>query len=143
VAIRGGVTFDISNRYTTLAPGQCLVIAKNLAAFGTRYTTGSYPLVAGYDSQLANAGETLAVDDSLYGEVQSFIYDDQWYPTTDGGGYSLTIVDPFGTLDQWNVAQGWRASSQVFGTPGYAIPEPAAMLALALCGLWSYRRRMR
>jgi hypothetical protein len=144
LTLSAGVDFDVSNRHDMLAAGQCLVIARNLAAFGTRYPTGSYPLVGGYDSQLANGGETLAVDDPLYGEIQRFTYDDQWYPSTDGGGYSLELLDPFGPLDRWNMQAGWRPSALIFGSPGQAIPEPAAGVATLLCGLaWCLRRRRR
>src|SRR5439155_11960939 len=50
--------------------------------------------------------------------IQSFTYDDAWYPQTDGGGYSLVIRDPSGDLSNWGTQAGWRASYAPLGLPG-------------------------
>ena len=60
--------------------------------------------------------------------LQQFAYDDDWYPTTDGSGSSLEIVDAANPdLSVWGRPEGWRPSEQANGTPGR---PPAARLLL-------------
>jgi hypothetical protein len=40
-------------------------------------------------------------------------------PSTDGEGYSLTIISSFGALDSWNHAEAWRSSATRDGSPGF------------------------
>ncbi|NLF39680.1 hypothetical protein GX586_09560 [bacterium] len=140
-AFTKGIQYDLSNSLVQLAPQQCLVIAKNPAAFVTRYDTSSYAVVGGYAQSLDNSGEQIAFDDALYSTVQDFAYIDTWYPETDGGGYSLTIKNVSGPVDLWNTQEGWRGSFLQLGTPGYIeVPEPACLLFLLAA--FAARRRM-
>jgi len=41
-----------------------------------------------------------------------------WQPTTDGGGYTLSIVDPLADRGTWGDAASWKASGQILGSPG-------------------------
>ena len=43
---------------------------------------------------LADAGENLTLVDGLGRQSHDFDYEDDWYPHTDGEGYSLTSMDP-------------------------------------------------
>jgi hypothetical protein len=60
-------------------------------------------------------------------QIHSFTYDDDWYPTTDNGGYSLVIRDPAADLAAWNTAPGWRASNALQGSPGAADAQPGSV----------------
>ena len=50
------------------------------------------------------------------GIIHDFRYFDTWHPTTDGGGYSLVIIDDSGLIGSWDTAVAWQASSQIGGT---------------------------
>ncbi|NLF39679.1 hypothetical protein GX586_09555 [bacterium] len=140
-AFTKGIQYDLSNSLVQLAPQRCIVVAKNPAAFATRYDTSSYAVVGGYAESLNNSGEPIAFDDALYSTVQDFAYSDTWYPETDGGGYSLTINEAGGAVELWNTQEGWRASFANLGTPGYIeVPEPACLLLLLAA--FAARRRM-
>ncbi len=112
-----GVNFDFAqSEVTRLRPGQRVVIVEDIGAFTTRY--GANRLVAGqWTGQLSNGGETLTV---MAGDqiLQQFRYSDQWYPSTDGLGPSLEVVDESADdLQQWNRSEGWRPSNAPGGTP--------------------------
>ncbi len=72
--------------------GYCLVV-KDLAAFQAKYGS-KLPVVGEYTGSLDNGGEQIELVDAMGTVIQSFTYDDNWYKTTDGGGYSLTVKNP-------------------------------------------------
>ena len=101
-----------------LAPGEYVVIVRNLEAFSERYDADGINIAGVYTGNLSNGSETLAVrgpGDLLLREVA---YVDAWYPETDGTGPSLTIVDAWGTGNAWNDAASWRPSAEIGGSPG-------------------------
>jgi hypothetical protein len=108
----------------SLGPGQRVVVARNRDAFVHRY--GDNILVAGEyggtidDFRLSNAGEPLRLEIATGDLIQEFTYDDDWVPATDGIGASLTIRDPRGELNLWNIAAGWHSSRRQEGSPGTA-----------------------
>ena len=59
--------------------------------------------------------------------IQQFTYFDTWYPTTDGPGKSLVIIDPLAALATWNDAASWSASTNDGGSPG--LSEPTVTIA--------------
>src|SRR5205814_10519103 len=103
--IAGGIDFTFPQGFK-LAPGARMVVAKNVAAFRSRY--GDVPGVAvlgPYGGQLSDGGEELIIQ-SATGQVSSrFTYNDSWYPQTDGGGFSLNIINPGGAIPSWIVKQ--------------------------------------
>ncbi|MCA9197740.1 MAG: chitobiase/beta-hexosaminidase C-terminal domain-containing protein, partial [Planctomycetales bacterium] len=115
-----GIGFDFASADDTrLAPGERIVVVENEAAFRVRY--GDQVRVAGqWAGGLSNNSEHVTVvsgDDVWY--IAS--YDDDWYPSTDGQGRSLEIVDvDTNDFAVWSTAAGWRASSVDGGTPGSA-----------------------
>ncbi len=116
-----GVTYAFSpTGNLMLAPGTCIVIAKNRTAFASRYGSPSIRLAPGaYTGSLDNAGETVKLEDRTNATILEFKYEDRWYKTTDGLGYSLTIKDPTNAnLDSWSDASAWRPSPQSGGSPG-------------------------
>ena len=51
-------------------------------------------------------------------QIHSFAYEDAWYDSTDGDGYSLVVLDINADISQWGERLGWKASSSVGGSPG-------------------------
>jgi len=97
-----------------LPPGETLVLAANPTAFVERYGAGRR--VAGpFTGRLDNAGERLRLVDAANEEIEDFEYDPNWFPSTDGGGASLELLDV--TLPGGSKAS-WRASRIVGGSPG-------------------------
>jgi hypothetical protein len=142
LSLTDGIDFSFSNR-TIVCPGEtCIVIARNLPAFASRYDTNGIVVVGEYAGSLANSSERVEIMDALAGPVQSFIYDDGWYPDTDGNGPSLMIRDVDAPAEQWSMAEGWEASFQPYGSPGYLVPEPIAASAALLAVVLALRRRI-
>jgi hypothetical protein len=100
------------------AGGYCLVV-KDLAAFQAKYGS-TLPVVGEYAGGLDNGGERIELVDAAGTIIQSFTYADDWYKTTDGGGYSLTVKDPkTSDVGSLNDPGAWRAASP---SPGRANP---------------------
>ncbi len=94
VTIGGGINFEfIEGASTALAPGGYVVIVENAAAFAQRYG-GGIAMAGEYSGRLSNGGEPIQLDDLDGGTILEFTYDDIWYPSTDGPGNSLVIIDP-------------------------------------------------
>ena len=106
-----------------LNPGEFIVVVHNRAAFLSRYGIGIR--VAGeFSGSLDNAGERLTLLGPLGEPILDFSYDPNWYPITDGGGFSLVAADPTAAPSTWGQAQNWRPSSSLGGSPGSADPPP-------------------
>jgi len=105
----------------SLAPGACMVIAKNRTAFASRYSSPSIRLAPGvYTGGLDNAGETIELRDRTSSTILEFKYEDSWFSKTDGQGYSLTIKNPANpNLDSWGDPGAWQPSPQPGGSPGF------------------------
>jgi hypothetical protein len=116
----GGATFTNGITYTfpsmTLAAGTRILLVKNIAAFESVYGTG-LPVVGTFAGAFNDAGEeiTLVQGNSV---VFDFTYKNSWYPITNGGGYSLTVLSATQAPALFSTAAGWRASELVNGTPG-------------------------
>ena len=90
-----GVEFDVTgSTVTALAPGQTTLVVRNLAAFTSRYGAG-VSIAGQYTGSLENNGERLQLVDASGEEILDFSYDNNWYPITDGLGFSLVIADEF------------------------------------------------
>ncbi|MCA9263133.1 MAG: lamin tail domain-containing protein, partial [Planctomycetales bacterium] len=117
VRLTSGVDFTFPA--LTLDGGDHVLVVNDLAAFEGHYGTGLF--VAGeYDGNLSNGGETirLQLPAPQPANILWFTYDDAWYPTTDGAGFSLVIVDAEASRERWTVAEGWRPSNFIGGSPG-------------------------
>jgi hypothetical protein len=113
--LAGGVELVFSS--VTLAPGERTVVVNNAGAFLERYGV-EIPAQREYSGNLSNAGESLTLLDAAGGVIESFTFDDAWYPETDGGGYSLVVANPADLLADLNTAAAWKASLQIDGSPG-------------------------
>lgn len=106
-----------------LSPGESIVVVKNRAAFQSRY--GPAIRVAGeYSGSLDNGGDHLVLLGPVGETILDFSYDPNWYPITDGDGFSLVIVDPNLPTSAWGLAQSWRPSETVGGSPAATDPAP-------------------
>jgi hypothetical protein len=116
VRLTKGIEFTFPQ--SQLAAREFVVVAGNLASFRLRY--GSSVRVAGqYSGNLSNNGEDIVLQLPLPLEsaIMRFSYSDQWYPTTDGGGQSLVIVDPMAHPAAWGLADSWQPADPTPGTP--------------------------
>ena len=120
VKFTDGISYTFQDgRNLMLAAGACIVIARNQAAFTSRYGSTINLAPGTYAGSLDNAGETIRLDDRTSSTILEFAYSDDWFAATDGQGYSLTIKNPASSdLDSWNHPGSWRASPQKNGSPG-------------------------
>jgi hypothetical protein len=116
--ISGGIDFVFPNR--TLAVAERAVVVKSRYAFTNRYGASLNAAVAGeYTGNLANDGNRLVLEGRVREPILDFSYDDDWYPITDGFGFSLVVVDENAAASAW--AQRAVATQCVLnGTPGQA-----------------------
>jgi hypothetical protein len=126
--IRGGLDFNFPNEL--LAPGEHAVIVKHLAAFQERYGAGPRVLGVYTNDNLANDNDRLVLEGGLREPILDFTYDDDWYPSTDGHGFSLQIVNDGAATDTWGLKQSWRASGVAGGTPSAADPGAAQIATI-------------
>ncbi|MBI4603601.1 MAG: lamin tail domain-containing protein [Planctomycetes bacterium] len=103
---------------TRLEPGEHAVVVRNRAVFEARYGAAGIKVAGEYGGKLDNEGDEIALQVGSSLTVQRFAFDDAWYPETDGGGYSLVIVNPGGAADLWSKPEGWRPSRELHGSPG-------------------------
>lgn len=120
VSFDDGITFSFRGSHVeSLPPGGFVLVVQNQAAFLSRYGKRLLSLIAGeYEGKLANGGETLRLVDFWNGTIAEFRYSDEWFPTTDGGGFSLTLVDPQSDPGTWGKPASWRPSAAFGGSPG-------------------------
>jgi hypothetical protein len=120
VSFEKGIAFRFAgSRVESLPSGGFVLVVQNEAAFTSRYGGELADLIAGqYDGKLANDGETLRLVDYWNGTIAQFDYSDDWFPTTDGGGFSLTLADPQSDPNAWNEPASWRPSATPGGSPG-------------------------
>lgn len=121
VTISGGI--EATDMQGLLEPGEYVVLVPEINRFATTYGD-EIRIVGYYDGALSNGGEELVVhlpaprDTSFDGAILRFTYDDAWFPTTDGDGYSLEVADQSGRISAWNQREGWRSSDELGGSPG-------------------------
>ncbi|MDE0570075.1 MAG: lamin tail domain-containing protein [Verrucomicrobiales bacterium] len=119
-----GINYSIPSG-TLLDPGKRIVIPSNFSAFVHRYgdlKNGTLLSHSFLDDQgnnkLSNAGERVLLYSADNVTVADFSYKDDrpWPVSADGNGYSLTLMMP-GTNNP-SLAQSWRSSLDLGGTPG-------------------------
>ena len=121
VRLSDGISFRFAPG-TQLPPDEHLVVTNDRRVFLQEYGVG-IPLAGEYDGQLNNAGESLALllPNPLDTAVLRFEFAPDWYPSTDGQGESLSIIDPLAHFRQWSDADQWLATSP---SPGRAAGGP-------------------
>ena len=86
-----GIDFTFSD--VELDPNECVVVVKDRSAFEAKYGT-AVNIAGRYSGSLANNGERIKLEDAIGRTILDFEYEDGWHPVTDGGGFSLTVIDP-------------------------------------------------
>jgi hypothetical protein len=130
-------TFTATNRVTSLAPGGRVLLVKSLAAFALRYPTVTNLVAGEYGGSLDNAGEELALVGPMGEPILDFSYDPNWYPLTDGEGFSLVAVNENAPPSAWTNAAQWRTSAYDGGSPGAADSAPVPVLPVLVNELLS------
>ncbi len=116
-----------------LAPGKYVLVVRNQAAFYARYPDFAGVIAGQYAGSLANEGERIRLEDAVGQTILDFKYSDGWRDITDGGGFSLTIINPANPdPNSWGEKDSWRASAFYGGSPGWddtgIIPEPGSVV---------------
>ena len=116
VSFTNGIDFTFPDM--TLAAGDYVLVVVDRSVFEAEYGLG-LAIAGEYAGRLDNGGERIRMEDVFGRPIQDFEYDDNWYPTTDGGGFSLTIVDPASDYpERWSSEAGWQPSAAEGGSPG-------------------------
>ncbi len=134
-----GIEFDFSTgRIDSLAPGERVLLVRNLVAFEAAYgsalpVTGEY-----FSGGLSNGGELVVLSFGGDLPLREVNYDDSspWPVAADGEGRSLVLIGPEGVPDHADPLN-WRSSVSNGGNPGQsdALPYPGGdLLAYALAG---------
>jgi hypothetical protein len=99
-----------------LVPGEHALVVKDILAFEAHYGVG-HRIAGQYQGSLSNGGERLVLQDAIGQVIADFTYQDSWYDSTDGEGFSLTVVEPL-HADGLSQQEAWRPSNAVGGSPG-------------------------
>jgi hypothetical protein len=115
-----------------LAPGAFCLVVNDRETFEALYGPG-LPIAGEYTGRLSNSGERIELRDALDEVILDFRYRDDWFDITDGMGFSLTVVDPAGTLAHlWGSRNTWRPSARAGGSPGFddrdEVPAPGTVV---------------
>ncbi len=118
-----GITYTFPNG-TLLAPGGFFVLARDAAAFATKYP--GVTVHGTYTGQLDNSGETLRLSHALGQTIFSVTYDDRtpWPTAPDFADFSLVPRSP-GASQAPDRGASWRASTNPGGSPGADDPTPS------------------
>jgi len=118
VSFTNGIDFTFGD--LELPPDEFALVVRNQEVFLTEYEGHPGILAGEYSGKLDNGGERITLVDALGKTIQSFRYKDGWYDITDGGGFSLTIVDPtdskvyrpdLGLVSHWKLDDGFGATA--------------------------------
>ncbi len=124
---------DLTFPSIELAPGKYVLVVKDQAAFYARYPDFAGVIAGQYAGSLANEGERIRLEDAVGQTILDFKYSDGWRDITDGGGFSLTVVNPANPdPNSWGEKDSWRASAFYGGSPGWddtgIVPEPGSVV---------------
>ncbi len=122
-----GIEFTFPD--VVLDPDEIILVVEDQAEFLSSYpSNGDDFMIAGTfsnGSKLSNGGETIVLQDALGLIIHDFTYTD-FYPVTDGNGFSLCMNDPLSSdSDQWNTTSSWSPSIAPGGNPGQSNSSPA------------------
>jgi hypothetical protein len=116
-----GIQFTFTNG-TRLGPGQFFLLARQAAAFQSKYPGVAISGI--YTGKLDNAGEQIRLSSPFDSTVFSITYNNRapWPIAADGFGFSAVPRDPVVPGNSDNGSH-WRASAAAGGSPGADDPE--------------------
>jgi len=101
-----------------LAPQAYVLVVRDAPAFEAQYGP-SLPVAGQYEGALSNKGEHIRLVDAIDQVIHDFEYDDKWYRSTDGDGFSLVLTGPVSSdPTQWGHQSLWSPSLAPNGSPG-------------------------
>ncbi len=117
IEFANGIDFVFPN--IDLAGNDKIVVVRNTAAFEAAYPDFNGVIAGQYTGSLDNDGDRILLQDAIGTVVHDFKFRDGWYGITDGGGFTLTVIDPNNTdLVLYGEKDAWRASTNKGGSPG-------------------------
>ncbi len=110
-----GITYTFPPGAAPLTPGERAVLVRNPEAFAKRYP--GVAITGAYQGKLANQGEKITLNKATGEVLVSLHYDDEngWPLSPDGRGDSLVLIKAEADPDN---SQNWRASLNLYGSPG-------------------------
>jgi len=119
VSISGGINFFFDEALIrTLEPGGYLILVRDWVTFVKRRNAADLPIAGQYEGALNDQGDHLVVKYGKTITILAFSYDPSWYPSTNGGGRSLVVEDPYADPALWSERGLWRPSAREGGSPG-------------------------
>jgi hypothetical protein len=111
----------------SIAPGEYLIVTVNALNFNGN----GYQVFQWASGGLSNAGEQVALLDTLGNIIDSVTYDNDngWPMPANGGCSSLELIDA--AFDN-SLASSWQGSFVLYGTPGAANSTPGASTAYTI-----------
>ena len=114
-----GLDFDFStSSIRELGPRQYVVVVRNLSVFQTRYDTQNILIAGQFSGRLGNDGDEIELRFGSGVVIQQFGFLDDWYPSTDGFGFSLVAQDESAPPPAWSEPAQWFPSGKPGGSPG-------------------------
>lgn len=105
-----GIQFNFgSNNITSLPAGARILLVRDINAFTLCYGPG-LPIAGQYKGSLANEGERLRLEDNDSEKILEFSYNREWFPASDGHGFSLVIRDDTIPWSTWGEKTNWEVS---------------------------------
>jgi hypothetical protein len=103
-----GINFTFPDLEIT--SGGYTVVVKDVNAFAARYGDSVNNVAGQYTGSLSDGGERIRLEDAIGQTILDFEYKDGWLDITDGGGYSLTIIDAADSdPGNWSLKESWCA----------------------------------
>jgi hypothetical protein len=124
VTFTSGIDFTFPDGFI-LAPGQRTLVVSNLAAFQSRYGHSFDAQIAGAfanGTHLSDSGERVRLAGPADQTIVDLTYSQNWYPQTDGQGFSLVVINPTADPTTLSDASSWRVGQNLNGAPGAADP---------------------
>ncbi|MBI3416104.1 MAG: lamin tail domain-containing protein [Verrucomicrobia bacterium] len=118
--------FSATSGVSALAPGERVLVAKNRAAFVSRYPAITN-VVGDFTGSLAQSGERLRLEGPLQQPIVDFTFAGDWFPLADGFGFSLVLADETIPSSELGAQSSWRLSANVGGSPGQIDPMPVSL----------------
>jgi len=117
VRFTDGIDFTFGD--IDLDPAEFIIVVAKESAFRAAHPGFAGKIAGEYTGRLDNAGEEIKLEDAIGRAIHDFEYKDGWRSITDGGGYSLTIIETVETTSSMpadGLVAHWRFDDGSGGT---------------------------